>query len=68
MAPMLVLVGYYIGQPMNLSFNLFEVVAVAVAVIVANLISLDGRSDWLEGILLLATYIILGAAFYFQVV
>jgi Ca2+:H+ antiporter len=67
MAPLLVLVGYAIGQPMNLSFNLFEVVAVAVAVIVANLISLDGRSNWLEGVLLLATYIILGAAFYFQV-
>jgi Ca2+:H+ antiporter len=68
MAPMLVLVGYFIGQPMDLNFNLFEVVAVAVAVIVANLISLDGRSDWLEGVLLLATYIILGAAFYFHVV
>ncbi len=67
MAPMLVLVGYFIGQPMDLNFNLFEVVAVAVAVIVANLISLDGRSDWLEGVLLLATYTILGAAFYFHV-
>jgi Ca2+:H+ antiporter len=66
MAPMLVLVGYFIDQPMDLSFNLFEVVAVAVAVIVANLISLDGRSNWLEGALLLATYFILGAAFYFQ--
>jgi Ca2+:H+ antiporter len=66
MAPLLVLVGYAIGQPMNLSFNLFEVVAVAIAVIVANLISLDGRSNWLEGVLLLATYVILGAAFYFQ--
>jgi Ca2+:H+ antiporter len=63
---LLVLVGYAIGQPMNLSFNLFEVVAVAIAVIVANLISLDGRSNWLEGVLLLATYVILGAAFYFQ--
>ncbi|MGL5874682.1 MAG: calcium/proton exchanger [Xenococcaceae cyanobacterium] len=65
-APMLVLVGLAIGQPMDLSFNAFEIVAVGVAVVVANLISLDGRSNWLEGILLLATYIILGAAFYFQ--
>ena len=65
MAPMLVLVGYAIGQPMDLNFNPFEVVAVAIAVIVANLISLDGRSDWLEGALLLATYLILAAAFYF---
>jgi Ca2+:H+ antiporter len=65
MAPLLVLVGYAIGQPMDLNFNPFEVVAVAVAVIVANLISLDGRSDWLEGVLLLATYLILASAFYF---
>ncbi len=68
MAPVLVLVGQAIGQPMDLSFNPFEVVAVALAVIVANLISLDGRSNWLEGVLLLATYVILGAVFYFQVV
>ena len=66
MAPLLVLVGQAIGQPMDLDFNPFEVVAVAVAVTVANLISLDGRSDWLEGTLLLATYIVLGAAFYFH--
>lgn len=65
-APILVLVGQLIGQPMDLNFNLFEVVAVAVAVAVANLISLDGRSNWLEGVLLLATYAVLGAAFYFH--
>lgn len=66
MAPVLVLVGIAIGQPMDLDFNPFEVVAVAVAVLVANLISLDGRSNWLEGALLLATYVVLGAAFYFH--
>lgn len=65
-APILVLVGQAIGQPMDLNFNPFEVVAVAIAVTIANLISLDGRSNWLEGALLLATYIILGAAFYFH--
>jgi len=65
-APILVLVGQAIGQPMDLSFNLFEVVAVVIAVAIANLISLDGRSNWLEGVLLLATYTVLGAAFYFH--
>jgi Ca2+:H+ antiporter len=65
-APVLVLVGQVIGQPMNLSFNLLEVVAITVAVAVANLISLDGRSNWLEGVLLLATYAVLGLAFYFN--
>lgn len=64
--PVLVLIGRVIGQPMDLNFNLFEVVAVVVAVAIANLISLDGRSNWLEGVLLLATYVVLGAAFYFH--
>jgi len=65
-APILVLVGRVIGQPMDLNFNLFEVIAVVVAVAIANLISLDGKSNWLEGALLLATYGILGTAFYFH--
>ncbi|MFM7447459.1 MAG: calcium/proton exchanger [Leptolyngbyaceae cyanobacterium] len=65
-APLLVIVGQAIGQPMDLSFNLFEVVAVAIAVAVANLISLDGQSNWLEGLLLLSTYAVLGVAFYFH--
>jgi Ca2+:H+ antiporter len=65
-APILVLVGQAIGQPMDLSFNPFEVVAVIITVTIANLISLDGRSNWLEGVMLLATYVILGAAFYFH--
>jgi Ca2+:H+ antiporter len=65
-APVLVLIGQAIGQPMDLNFNPFEVVAVAVAVAIANLISLDGRSNWLEGVLLLATYAVLGVAFYYH--
>lgn len=65
-APVLVLTGWFIGQPMDLNFNPFELVAVAVAVFIANSVSSDGRSNWLEGTLLLATYLVLGAAFYFH--
>jgi len=64
--PVLVLAGQFLGQPMDLNFNLFEVVAVVIAVALVNLISLDGRSNWLEGVLLLATFVILGTAFYFH--
>jgi len=65
-APVLVIIGYIIGQPMDLNFNPFELVAVAVAVWLANSISSDGRSNWLEGMLLLATYAILALAFFFH--
>ncbi|ARV57901.1 calcium/proton exchanger [Nostocales cyanobacterium HT-58-2] len=64
-APILVLAGLVFGQPMDLNFNPFELVAVAVAVLIANSISSDGKSNWLEGILLLAAYTVLGFAFYF---
>ncbi|MGQ4646855.1 calcium/proton exchanger [Lyngbya aestuarii] len=65
-APVLVLTGWFIGQPMDLDFNPFELVAVAVAVLIANSISSDGKSNWLEGILLLAAYAVVGLAFYFH--
>jgi Ca2+:H+ antiporter len=65
-APALVIAGYFFGQPMDLDFNPFELVAVAVAVFIANSISSDGKSNWLEGTLLLATYTVLGLAFYFH--
>ncbi|HIK37168.1 MAG: calcium/proton exchanger [Geminocystis sp.] len=65
-APVLVIVGWLIGQPMDLNFNPFELVAVAVAVLIANSISADGNCNWLEGILLLATYTIIALAFYFH--
>ncbi|MFN5118328.1 MAG: calcium/proton exchanger [Cyanobacteriota bacterium] len=64
--PVLVLVGPLLGHPLDLSFQVYELVAVATAVVVSNLASLDGRSDWLEGVLLLAAYVILAAGFYFQ--
>lgn len=65
-APVLVLVGQAMGQPIDLNFNPFEVIALAIAVIVSNLISFGGRSNWLDGTLLLATYLILGVAFYYH--
>lgn len=65
-APVLVIAGWALGQPMDLDFNPFELVAVAVAVLTANSISSDGKSNWLEGTLLLATYAVLGLAFYFH--
>jgi Ca2+:H+ antiporter len=64
--PLLVLVGPALGHPLDLNFQIYELVAIATAVVVSNLVSLDGRSDWLEGVLLLAAYAILAAGFYFQ--
>jgi len=65
-APVLVFAGQLMGQPMNLEFEPFELMAVAMAVLITNSISTDGRSNWLEGVLLLVTYGTVAAAFFFH--
>ena len=65
-APLLVFVSYFMPHgPMDLRFTVFEVLAVIASVLVVNLVAQDGESNWLEGVLLLAVYVILGLAFYF---
>ena len=64
-APLLVFLGVIVGQPMDLAFTMFEVVAVTLAAWIASAIVLDGESNWLEGAYLLILYGILGSAFYF---
>jgi Ca2+:H+ antiporter len=63
-APVLVLVGVLIGQPMDLVFTPLEVAAVVGAVGISALIALDGESNWLEGALLMLVYAILAISFY----
>jgi Ca2+:H+ antiporter len=66
-APLLVLLSYVIGpRPMDLVFTPMEVLAVGLAILITEQISGDGESHWLEGVQLLAVYIILGMVFYFM--
>ena len=63
-APILVIIGAILGQPMDLVFTPLEVAAVAAAVGISALIALDGESNWLEGALLTLVYIILAISFF----
>jgi len=63
--PVLVLAGLVLGQPMDLVFNAYELVALIGAALIAVLISVDGESNWLEGAELIALYVMLGIAFFF---
>jgi len=64
-APVLVFVSFAIGQPLNLVFTTFEVVTVGLGVGIVTLIAADGESNWMEGVLLLAVYLIFAIAFFF---
>jgi Ca2+:H+ antiporter len=65
-APMLVLASFVIGpQPMALVFNGFELGAVVIAILVAQVVTHEGESNWFEGVQLLAVYAVVALAFYF---
>jgi Ca2+:H+ antiporter len=65
-APLLVFLSYFVGpSPMDLRFTSLEVVAIALSVGIMDLESLDGESHWMEGVQLIAVYIMLGIAFFF---
>jgi Ca2+:H+ antiporter len=65
-APVLVLLSFVIGPaPMALVFNGYELGALLFAVLIANLVTQEGESNWFEGVQLLALYAVLGLVFYF---
>jgi Ca2+:H+ antiporter len=63
-APLMVLLAWTQGVDLTFEFGLFETIAVFLAVLIANAIAADGKSNWLEGAMLLGTYAILGIAFF----
>jgi Ca2+:H+ antiporter len=63
-APVLVLLGLVVGQPMDLVFTPLEIAAVAAAVGISALIAIDGETNWLEGALLMLVYGILAISFF----
>lgn len=65
-APLLVLISFFIGHPMNLVFaNPLELIAIVSVAFAVNAIAHDGQTTWFEGILLLALYILFALAFFF---
>jgi Ca2+:H+ antiporter len=64
--PLVVILGWIMEKKMSLYFTLFETVCLFVSAFIVNFLVLDGRSNYLEGALLCATYTIIGVvAFYY---
>ncbi len=65
-APLLVLVSWFMGRPMTLVFdNPLDLFAIAGAAFTVNAIAADGETTWFEGVLLIGVYVLLGLAFFF---
>jgi Ca2+:H+ antiporter len=65
-APVLVFASMIMGHdhPFDLHFTTMEVIAVVVAVGVFALVAQDGECHWMEGVMLLAVYLIIALTFF----
>ncbi|KAL8847153.1 MAG: hypothetical protein Q9221_007783 [Calogaya cf. arnoldii] len=66
--PFVVILGWIIGThnpDMNLAFDAFQVIMLFVSVLLVNYLIQDGKSHWLEGVLLLILYVIIAVAAWF---
>jgi calcium/proton exchanger cax len=64
--PLVVILGWIMNHDMTLYFTLFETVCLFVSTFIVNFLVLDGRSNYLEGALLMCTYIIIGVVAAFS--
>jgi len=64
--PLTVLVGWYLDKPMTLNFPQFEVILFILSVIVVSICVSNSKSNWLEGSMLITTYIMIAVGFWFE--
>ncbi|KAI0292423.1 calcium/proton exchanger [Russula brevipes] len=63
--PFIVTLGWILGKPLTLLFDPFESIVLFLAVLTVNYVAQDGKSNWLEGMILMCLYVIVGITFWF---
>ncbi|KAF8206511.1 hypothetical protein K438DRAFT_1905122 [Mycena galopus ATCC 62051] len=63
--PFITVLGWILNKPLTLLFDPYESIALFLAVITVNYVVADGKSNWLEGMILMCLYVILGTTFWF---
>jgi Ca2+:H+ antiporter len=65
-APVLVFLGVLMGQKMDLIFSPLELIAIVMAIHITRTLTYDGESTWLEGLMLIAVYVMFGIGFFYH--
>lgn len=63
--PFIVTLGWMMGKPLTLLFDPFESIVLFLAVLTVNYVVQDGKSNWLEGMILMCLYVIIAVVFWF---
>lgn len=62
--PVLVIIGWIVGVPLDMDFHPFLTITTTLAVIVVQNITSDGKTNWLEGLLLICAYVMIALMFW----
>ncbi|KAJ8754845.1 hypothetical protein K2173_015357 [Erythroxylum novogranatense] len=62
--PFCVVIGWMMGQPMDLNFQLFETATLFITVLVVAFFLQEGTSNYFKGLMLILCYVIVAASFF----
>ncbi|KAG9141037.1 hypothetical protein Leryth_012614 [Lithospermum erythrorhizon] len=65
--PFCVVVGWIMGKPMDLNFQLFETASLFITVLVVAFMLQEGTSNYFKGLMLVLCYLIVAASFFVHV-
>ncbi|KAJ4976552.1 hypothetical protein NE237_001658 [Protea cynaroides] len=65
--PFCVIVGWIMGRPMDLNFQLFETATLFITVLVVAFLLQEGTSNYFKGLMLILCYLIVAASFFVHV-
>ncbi|KAJ6792721.1 vacuolar cation/proton exchanger 3-like isoform X1 [Iris pallida] len=65
--PFCVVVGWIMGKPMDLNFQLFETATLFITVLVVAFMLQEGTANYLKGLMLILCYLIVAASFFVHV-
>ncbi|KAI9511839.1 calcium/proton exchanger [Russula earlei] len=63
--PFTVVLGWILNKPLTLLFDPFESIVLFLAVLTVNYVVQDGKSNWLEGMILMCLYLIVAVVFWY---
>ncbi|KAI9302174.1 Sodium/calcium exchanger protein-domain-containing protein [Cunninghamella echinulata] len=63
--PIMVILGWILKVNMSLYFNMYETAIMFICVVMVNYLIMDGRSNWLEGLMLNSVYLIVAISFFY---
>ncbi|KAI0085228.1 hypothetical protein BDY19DRAFT_996943 [Irpex rosettiformis] len=65
--PLLVLIGWWIGKPMHLLFDYYELAIILGSCFLVNYVTADSKTNWVEGLIMVCFYVMIAVCAWFYV-